>query len=385
MIYMDNAATSFPKAPGVAEAMGNAVRMLGGNPGRGGHSAAGSAAEEVYLCRENLARLFGIVNPERIAFTLNCTDSLNVGLKGILRRGDRVITTDMEHNAVVRPLRRLEEAGIMVDVAHADPEGRVALSSIAPLRTPNTRLIVMTHASNVCGTKNPIREIGAWARREGILFMVDAAQTAGIVPIHAEHDCIDILCFPGHKGLLGPQGTGGIYVREGISIRPLREGGTGADSESPYMPNFFPDRLEGGTVNLPGIIGLKKSTEYLLIEGESVQKKESESIRQMTNGLHEIPHIRVVGKRSEAERVGVFSIVVPGMDSVECAECLERLFDIAVRSGLHCAPWAHRALGTLSTGTVRFSLSPFTERDEIDAALSALRFLAECGKTGKYR
>ena len=383
MIYLDNAATAFPKAPGVAEAMHECVRDWCGNPGRGAHAMAQRAAEAVYECRDNLARLFHIDNPERIAFTLNCTDSLNTGLKGILRRGDRVITTNMEHNSVVRPLYRLARAGVAVDVAKADRSGRVRLSDIAPLKAPDTRMVVMSHASNVCGAVNPIGEIGAWAREEGLLFMVDAAQTAGILPIDAERECVDILCFPGHKGLLGPQGTGGLYVREGITAEPLREGGTGSDSESPYPPSYFPDRLESGTLNLPGIVGLAKSTGYLLREGETLRAREEERIRQMLAGLREIPGIRLIGPAEMRDRVGVFSIVVPGMDSVECAECLERIFGIAVRAGLHCAPWAHRTMGTLSTGTVRFSVSPFTSAEEVDTALRAVRFLAECGKAGQ--
>ena len=376
MIYMDNAATSFPKAPGVAEAMGEAVLRFGANPGRGAHAMARSAAEAVYECRENLAKLFHANNPERFAFTLNCTDSLNTALKGVLRRGDRVITTVMEHNSVVRPLRRLEEAGVAVDVAPADPEGRVHLSEILCRKQPGTRMVVMTHASNVCGTVNPIREVGAWARKEGILFLVDAAQTAGMVPIDVENDRIDILCFPGHKGLLGPQGTGGIYVREGVDIRPIREGGTGSDSESPYPPSYYPDRLESGTLNLPGIVGLRAGTEFLLREGDHLRESERQNISQMLDGLREISGIRLIGSASAENRVGVFSLVFPGLDSVECAESLERHFSIAVRSGLHCAPWAHRALNTLDSGTVRFSISPFTTADEIKKAMEAIRFLA---------
>lgn len=376
MIYFDNAATSFPKAPGVAEEVYRCICHVGASPGRGGHPMAGEANRVVFECREHLAELFGSSNPERIVFTQNCTDSLNTALKGLLCRGDRVIVTSMEHNSMVRPLKRLEKAGIRTTVVRANEKGEVTVAEIEREITPDTVMIACIHASNVCGTVLPISAIGALARRRGLMFLVDAAQSAGIVPIDVRRDHIDVLCFPGHKGLLGPQGTGGLYIREGLTVRALREGGTGSNSESDLQPLFLPDKLESGTLNLPGIAGLSKGVEFLLREGEELRARETEQTKLLLEGLLSIRGVSVIGKTEYENRVGVISVTVRDLDSVECAERLGREFSVAVRGGLHCAPWAHRSLGTLTTGTVRFGVSPFTTREEVEKALLAVKRLA---------
>ena len=376
MIYFDNPATSFPKPPQVAEAVYDCIAHLGGSPGRGGHRMASAANQLVFECRERLAEFFHFPGPERMVFTQNCTDSLNMGLKGVLRRGDRVITTSMEHNSMVRPLKRLEAAGVGVDVVEADATGRVSPADIERKITPATRMIACIHVSNVCGTVQPIREIGRIAKRRGIVFLVDAAQSAGILPINVKEDHIDLLCFPGHKGLLGPQGTGGLYVGEGVEMLTLREGGTGSNSESVLQPLFYPDRLESGTLNLPGIAGLLKGVEYLMEEGERAHRREKQLFRKLWEGCMDIPGVTLYGHPQPEQNAGVLSMRIGELDAVECAERLSREFGIATRGGLHCAPWAHRSIGTLSTGTVRFGLSPFTTEKEVDDALVAVREMA---------
>ena len=259
MVYLDNAATSWPKPEAVYRAMVEFTKVNGANPGRSGHRMAVRASEKVMECRENLARLFSIPDPLRIVFTSNGTEAVNLALKGLLRPGDHVLLSGMEHNAVVRPLKKLESAGVELSVLKTDPEGRVDSADIAVKVRPNTKLLVVTHASNVTGTVNDLFSLGRLAKEHNIVFMVDAAQTAGNTPIHVGEAQIDLLAFPGHKGLLGPQGTGGLYVSEGITLDTLKEGGTGSLSESLDQPDFLPDRYESGTLNTPGIAGLNGS------------------------------------------------------------------------------------------------------------------------------
>jgi len=292
MIYLDNGATSFPKPSSVHREYSLCMRQYAANAGRGSHRLSVKAAEKIWETRLALAKLFHIESPERIVFTQNCTEAINIGMKGLLKSGDDLIISDMEHNSVYRPASALEKNGIRTIFAHSDDEGRVSPEEILRQITPRTRMICLQHASNVGGGINPIKEIGRIAREHGILFMVDAAQTAGSVPIDAEMDFIDLLAFPGHKGLLGPQGTGGLYVREKLDILPMREGGTGSASESPFMPDFLPDRLEGGTGNLPGIAGLYGGVRFVIEHGV-VRIGQYE--RKLCNRLiHEIKELSLV-------------------------------------------------------------------------------------------
>jgi cysteine desulfurase family protein len=381
MTYLDNAATSWPKPPAVPAAMRKMIEETGGNPGRSGHRAAMKAGETVYACRESLASLFGVADPLRICFTSNATESLNLAIKGSLEPGDHVVFSAMEHNSVWRPLREMERHGVSISMAPAGPDGIVRCDSIVSQLRPDTRLIVLIHASNVNGALNPIKEVGRIARDRNIRFLVDAAQTAGIVPIDVESMKIDLLAFPGHKGLLGPQGTGGLYVRDSIQLRPLKHGGTGSDSDSPAQPEFAPDRYESGTLNTPGIAGLNEGVKYLLRHGVAeIQRRERTLTERLLGGLVEIHHIHVYGPANAGERTGVISFNIEGRDPVLVADELDRTFDIACRAGLHCAWLAHRTQGTDQTGTVRFSLGALSTEEDVDAALAAVQTLAQKGK-----
>lgn len=374
MIYLDNGATSFPKPPSVSEAVRYAMRTYAANAGRGSHRMSVMAAEALWRARERLSQLFGIPKPERLVFTLNCTDSLNMGLLGLLNAGDDLIISDMEHNSVYRPAVALKEKGVRTLFAESDAAGMVSMESVRQQITPRTRLICLQHASNVGGGINPIREIGEMAHENGILFMVDAAQTAGCVPIDVEKDHIDILAFPGHKGLLGPQGTGGLYVREGITLRPLRRGGTGSASESAEMPSFLPDRLESGTQNLPGIAGLSESTAWILKTGvPRILQHERMLLKRMMDKVYGMRGVTVLGPRDISKRTGVLSLAFDGRDAAEIADILDKRYGIAVRAGLHCAPLAAKRFGILETGSLRFSPGVFNLPRDIDYAMHALR------------
>lgn len=381
MTYLDNAATSWPKPPAVPAAMRETIEEIGGNPGRSGHRLAMKAAETVYACRESLASLFGVFDPLRICFTSNTTESLNLAIKGSLEPGDHVVFSAMEHNSVWRPLRELERRGVCISMAPAGPDGIVRCDSIVSQLRPDTRLIVLIHASNVNGALNPIEEVGCIARERNVRFLVDAAQTAGIVPMDVEAMKIDLLAFPGHKGLLGPQGTGGLYARDSIRLEPLKHGGTGSESASSMQPEFAPDRYESGTLNTPGIAGLNEGVKYLLRYGVTeIERRERALTERLLGGLMEIQHIQVYGPASTGERTGVISFNIEGRDPVLVADELDRTFDIACRAGLHCAWLAHRTQGTDQTGTVRFSLGALSTDQDVDAALAAVRTLAQKGK-----
>jgi cysteine desulfurase family protein len=355
-----------------------ALNEAGGNPGRSGHRLALHAAEVILECREHLAQLFNISNPLRICFTSNATESLNLALKGLLRPGDHVVCSSMEHNSVWRPLCQLQKNGVQFSIAKADPLGRIYVDSITREVRPQTRLIAIIHASNVSGTLNPIREIGQAARNQGIAFLVDAAQTAGSVPIDVEAMNIDMLAFPGHKGLLGPTGTGGLYIRETIELEPLKEGGTGSESASPGQPGYLPDRYESGTLNAVGIAGLNEGIRYLLREGvAAIQCREGTLTRRLIGGLSNIPAVTVYGPGIDHERAAVASFNLIGRDPVWLSEQLDRDFGIACRPGLHCAYLAHRTLGTARIGTVRLSPGPFTTEQEIDNAVEAVMALSQ--------
>ncbi len=378
MIYLDNAATSWPKPANVARAVSAALTRCAGNPGRTSHRLAMDAAALVQECREHLAQLFGIANPLRICFTSNATEALNLAIKGLLSPGDHAICSSMEHNSVWRPLIALSERGVELSIAEASPSGIVDGRAVEGLVRPNTKLIAILHASNVNGAIQPVAAIGALARARGIAMLVDASQSAGAIPIDVEAMHIDLLAFPGHKGLLGPQGTGGLYVSETIDLRPLKEGGTGSESNSSHQPSFYPDRLESGTLNLPGIAGLNESARYLLRKGvAAIASREAKRTQRLLAGLAKIERVTVYGPPIELPRAPVVSFNICDMDPVGVAEELERRADIACRPGWHCAALAHHTQGTHETGTVRFSPGAFTTLAEIESALNAVAELAK--------
>jgi cysteine desulfurase family protein len=377
MIYLDNAATSWPKPSGVARATSNAITQGMGNPGRTSHRLAMDAALMVQECRENLAELFNIANPLRICFTSNATEALNLAIKGVLSLGDHAICSSMEHNSVWRPLVALRERGIELTIVEANPSGVVDLSRIEQSIKGNTKLIAVLHASNVNGAIQPVAEIGKLARERGIAFLVDAAQTAGSFPIDVEAMHVDLLAFPGHKGLLGPQGTGGLYVSERVDLRPLKEGGTGSDSMRASQPSYYPDKLESGTLNVPGIAGLNRSVRYLLQKGiAQVARRETKLTQRLLTGLMEIDGVTVYGPSAELPRAAVASFNLRNLDPVFVANELERRAEIACRPGWHCAALAHQTQGTKGTGTVRLSPGQFTKRTEIEIALGIIAELA---------
>ena len=376
MIYLDHAATSWPKPPAVLAAMSAAMADVGGNPGRSGHRMAMRAGEIVYECRESLARLFHIADPLRIAFTANATEALNLAIKGLLQPGDHVVFSSMEHNAVWRPLNAMAARGVDLTVAEAGADGIVPPQAIADALRPGTKLVVLTHASNVNGALNDVATVGAIARAHGALFLVDAAQTAGCVPIDVDRMNIDLLAFPGHKGLLGPQGTGGLYIRAGLTLAPMKEGGTGSLSHLPTVPEFAPDRYESGTPNTPGVAGLNAGVKHLLACGvENVRQHEMELCERLRRGLEPLPGIRLFGPHDAIKRTGIVSLVADGWDCEELAAVLDQDFDLACRAGLACAFLAHRTQGTDATGTLRLSLGVSSTREDIDAAVAALRAL----------
>lgn len=378
MIYLDNAATSFPKPPEVATAISDFLRDAAGNPGRSGHSLALAAQAVVAATRTSLARLLNVPDPARVAFTHNGTDAVNQALWGLLDPGDRVVSTTMEHNAVARPLFTLATRG--VDVVHVPcaSDGTLDPEDLEEeLRAAPTRLVVMTHASNVCGSVLPAPEAVRLAHEYGALMLLDAAQTAGVIPIDAPGLGVDLLAAPGHKGLLGPTGTGILYVAPGVRLRPLRQGGTGSVSEQLAHPDEMPELLEAGTVNTVGIAGLGASVRLLRNEGvEALRAREMTLITRLLQGLRAIPGLHVHGPLDGVNRVAVVSVTVDGWEPVDAAAALDTAFGIAVRAGLHCAPLAHRTLGTYPSGTVRLSPGPSTAEEEIDLTVRALGELA---------
>jgi cysteine desulfurase family protein len=377
MIYLDNAATSFPKPERVYVEMDKCIRGYGANPGRSGHRLALEAGRAVYKTRERLCRLFNIENPMHMVFTANATEALNLGLKGFLKEGDHVVSTSMEHNSVARPLTALEAKGIGTTFVKCDPEGRLDPKLIEKAVRKNTALIVITHASNVTGTLMPLGEIGCIAGEKGIPFMVDAAQTAGVYDLDVQRMNIDMLAFPGHKGLLGPQGTGGIYISERLEVLQMKEGGTGSSSEDLSQPEFLPDRYESGTPNTAGLAGLGEGVGFILERGiSSIRKHEQELTRLLIEGFREIKEVKIYGPADEKLQAAVVSINIGDKDSGEISYILDRNYDIATRAGLHCAPLAHRTIGTLGQGTIRFSLGYFNTREDIMTAVRAVREIA---------
>ena len=377
MIYFDNAATTLRKPRCVIEAVTEAMGSMG-NSGRGVHSSALSAARTIYDTRAVLARLFGAEGPERIAFTANSTEALNMAIKGLLAPGDHVITTALEHNSVLRPLYELEDRGMELTILPADTLGNICCEDFEKEIRPTTRAIVTTHGSNLTGNLLDIEKIGSIARAHGLTYIVDASQTAGVFDIDVQRMNIDILCFTGHKGLLGPQGTGGLYVREGIEIRPLLSGGSGVQTYLRSHPPQMPTVLEAGTLNGHGIAGLGAAVKYLQETGlDTIRQKEQALMRAFYEAVRQIPGITVYGDFSTGERCAIVSLNVRDYDSGEVSDALSEEYGIATRPGAHCAPLMHRALGTVDQGAVRFSFSHFNTEEEIKIAVSALQELAQ--------
>ena len=377
MIYFDNAATTLRKPRCVIEAVTEAMGSMG-NSGRGVHSGALSAARTIYDTRAALAKLFGAEGPERIAFTANSTEALNMAIKGLLGPGDHVITTALEHNSVLRPLYELEDRGMELTILPADPLGNICCEDIEKEVRPNTKAIVTTHGSNLTGNLLDIEKIGSIARAHGLTYIVDASQTAGVFDIDVQRMNIDILCFTGHKGLLGPQGTGGLYVREGIEIRPLLSGGSGVQTYLRSHPPQMPTVLEAGTLNGHGIAGLGAAVKYLQETGlDTIRQKEQSLMWAFYEAVRQIPGITVYGDFSTGERCAIVSLNVRDYDSGEVSDALSESYGIATRPGAHCAPLMHRALGTVDQGAVRFSFSHFNTEEEIKIAVSALQELAQ--------
>ena len=376
--YFDNAATSFPKAPGVGEAMCRYVERLGRNVGRGSYGPAMEAAAGVLAVREKLAALVNAPDPRHVIFTPGATWGLNLLLKGLLRPGDRVLASPMEHNAVLRPLEQLKARGVAVELLPCTERGELVPDGLGE-RLEGARAVVLTHASNVSGTVFPIGAVGEMCRARGVFFLVDAAQTVGLLPVDMAAMGIDGLAFPGHKGLLGPQGVGALALSAPLAeeLEPLASGGTGSLSESLAMPPFLPDKFEAGTLNLPGIFGLGAALDYLEGEGEALRQREKKLARHLWYRLKELDGegLRVLGTDDPQNRVGVVSVDFPGRDNGEMAFRLERDYGIQTRCGLHCAPLAHKTLGTFPQGAVRFSVGPFTTFAEIDYTEGALEAL----------
>ena len=380
VLYLDNAATSYPKPETTIEAMIHYQRYVGGSPGRSGHGLSIEAGRVVFETREILAKLFNIADPLRLAFTKNATEAINIVLNGLLRPGDHVVTTGMEHNAVMRPLRFLASQGVQLSVVPCSPRGELDPADINAALQHNTRLVVLSHASNVTGSVMPVREIGALVRKRGnVLFCVDAAQTAGALPIDTEAMAIDLLAFTGHKSLYGPQGTGGLYVRKGLDARipPLMRGGTGSRSEFEEQPDFMPDKYECGTPNTIGLAGLGAGAAYILEQGQDViQNKEKTLTERFLEGLTGLGKaITLYGSRKTAERIPVISFNIQGVAPSDATLFLEERWGIMCRPGLHCAPAAHRTIGTFPEGTVRFSFGFFHTENDVDRAVQAVEDL----------
>lgn len=378
MTYFDNAATSFPKPDIVYDSIMKVMKEYGANPGRSGHKLALRLGREIFETRELIAKLFNIKNPMNIIFTFNCTESLNLGIKGILERGDHVITTSMEHNSVLRPLKALEELGIETTVVEGDSMGRIDPRDIEKNIKDNTKLIVTTHVSNLTGTIMPIEEIGKIAKKNNVYYLVDAAQSAGVYNIDVKKMNIDILAFPGHKGLLGPQGTGGLYIGENINLKEMMQGGTGSISHLLEQPDVNPDRYESGTPNGPGIVGLGTGIKYIMEEGiDNIRRHEEELTKYFIEEVVKIKGVKVYGPLNVKEQGAVVPINIGDEDSSEISYILDEHYNIAVRPGLHCAPVAHKTIGTFEQGVVRFSFGPFNNFDEIELGIKAIKEISK--------
>lgn len=374
-IYFDNAATTFPKPEEVYGAVDHYLREVGASVGRGAYCRALEAGRIVVAARSDLARLLQVADPSRIVFTSNATESLNLALKGFLRPGDTVVTSSMEHNAVWRPLKRLErEQGVRLVVVRCREDGSFPLEGLEQALVPGVRLVAVTHASNVTGTLLPVAEIGHMCHRHDAALLVDAAQTSGAYPIAVEDMEIDFLAFTGHKALFGPPGTGGLYVAPSFTLLPLKEGGTGTDSLSEQQPEVLPEGLEAGTLNTAGIAGLGAGVRFILERGlASIRRREEKLTATLLEELRRVPGVTIYGPADPARQVGVVSFNLAGVTADVVAYLLDTRYNIMTRSGLHCAPQAHRTIGTLEMGTVRVGLSYFNTEEEIKMLGQALR------------
>ena len=377
MIYMDNAATTMRKPESVIEAVVNALNSMG-NAGRGAHAASLSASRIIYNTREALARFFGAEDPRQIVFTNNSTESLNIAIKGIIEAGDHVVTTMLEHNSVLRPLYELEQNGVEITFVKSDLQGRISYEEMEAAIKENTKAIVCTNGSNLTGNYVDVKRVGEIAKRKGVLLIVDASQTAGVYPIHVRNMNIDILCFTGHKSLLGPQGTGGMYVRTGLQLKPLKSGGSGVQTYSKHHPYEMPTALEAGTLNGHGIAGLGAAIEYLEAEGiDHIREIELKHMWHFYNGVKDIPGVKVYGDFETEIRCPIVTLNIGDYDSSEVSDELLMTYGISTRPGAHCAPLMHEALGTVEQGAVRFSFSHYNTEEEIETAIDAIKELAE--------
>ena len=379
MIYLDNAATTREKPQQVIDAVVNAMTTMG-NAARGAHGSSLEASRAVFNTRCKIAKLFGCKRPDHVVFTSNSTEALNIAVSGLFSQGVHVISTDLEHNSVLRPLYRLEDEGVIsLSFVGADQQGRPRMAEFESLIQPNTRAIVCTHASNLTGEVVDLVAVGKIAKAHNLLLVVDASQTAGCVPIDMDAMNIDVLCFTGHKGIYGPQGTGGLCIREGIEIRPFKVGGSGIHSYMKHQPEEYPTRLEAGTLNSHGIMGLSAALDFLEETGvDTIAEKEHKLMMRFYNGVVNLPGVTVYGDFSEGhQRTAVVTLNIHDYDSSAVSDELSECFDIATRPGAHCAPRMHQALGTVEQGAVRFSFSWFTTEEEVDAAIAAVREIAE--------
>ncbi|WP_256759632.1 aminotransferase class V-fold PLP-dependent enzyme [Cohnella sp. WQ 127256] len=385
IIYLDNAATSWPKPPAVIEAMERNMRESAANPGRGSHAMAVRASRVLFEARKRLGKLFRVSNPNDIAFTLNTTHALNLAIHGLLKQGDHVISTTIEHNSIRRPLETLKRMlGIEVTYVSADIKGNLNVQEVEAAITARTKLIAVTHSSNLLGTIIPIREIGEIARRRKVSLLVDAAQSAGVLPIDVGGMGVDLLAFPGHKGLMGPQGTGGLYINPNLELEPLMQGGTGSKSEAPEQPLVRPDRYEAGTPNTVGIAGLAEGVSFILKETpEAIHAKEQQMTFELMEGLQSIEGITLFGPDVGVERSAIVSFLLEGVDPSEMAFLLDQQYGIAVRAGFHCTPLGHETAGSIETGAVRASPGYFTEKSDIVSMVEAVKEITRTLRGGR--
>ncbi len=378
MVYFDNAATTFPKPDIVYDRVMKVMKEYGANPGRSGHKLALKASREIFETRNLISKFFNTGNPMNIIFTFNCTESLNIGIKGILKPGDHVITTSMEHNSVLRPIKHLEKIGVESTIIKADEKGIINPLDIQRAIKSNTKLIVTTHVSNLTGSIMPIKSIGEIAKENNIYYLVDAAQSAGVYNIDVQKMNIDILAFPGHKGLLGPQGTGGLYIRDDVDLDGIFQGGTGSISYSLEQPEIKPDKYESGTINAPGVIGLGEGIRYIMEKGiDNIRIYEEELTKHFIDEAMKIDGIKLYGPLDINKQGAVVSLNIRDVDSSEVSYLLDEEYDIAVRPGLHCAPLAHKTIGTFEQGVIRFSFGLFNTHKEIEYGIKALKEIAK--------
>ncbi|MEG0354404.1 MAG: aminotransferase class V-fold PLP-dependent enzyme [Lachnospiraceae bacterium] len=377
MIYMDNAATTMHKPKEVTDAVIQAMNSMG-NAGRGAHEASLDASRVIYNGREALSRFFHSSHPKQMVFTNNSTESLNIAIKGLLVPGDHVITTMLEHNSVLRPLYEMEDKGVTLTIIPSNPQGNISYEAMEEAITPQTKAIVCTNGSNLTGNLVDIKRVGEIAKKHQILFIVDASQTAGVFPIDVENMNIDVLCFTGHKSLLGPQGVGGMYVREGLEIRPLKCGGSGVDTYNKHHPKEMPTALEAGTLNGHGIAGLLAALTYLEETGiDTIRNREQELMWRFYEGIRDIPNVTVYGDFTSKNRCPIVTMNIGNYDSSEVSDELLMSYNISTRPGAHCAPLMHKALGTVEQGAVRFSFSHYNTDEELETAITAVRELAK--------